>query len=115
MNSLTPLDRPTRSLDASRLLARDGFICTLFALEPDAEATLPATPSRDDQLLFVVEGAVAVHREGVTTLVNQGEAHLLRAGVPPSLTGRSNGPTRLLRVEIPPRQVVTPQIIKPRA
>ncbi|RXK54992.1 hypothetical protein ESB00_03580 [Oleiharenicola lentus] len=116
MNSIiTVLERPSSLLQSAPVLSQNGFTCTLLTLAPDSETSLPASPSPDDQLLFVVEGDIAVHADGVTTLVNQGEARLLKPGASPVLTARAGRPTRVLRVEIPPRQVVTPQIIRPGA
>jgi glyoxylate utilization-related uncharacterized protein len=116
MNSIiTILDRPSTHLQSAPVLSQNGFTCSLLTLAPDSETVLPASASPDDQLLFVVEGDIAVHADGVTTLVNQGEARLLKPGSSPVLTARAGQPTRVLRVEIPPRQVVTPQIIRPGA
>ncbi len=116
MNSIiTVLERSSSSLESAPVLSQNGFTCTLLTLASDSESVLPASASPDEQLLFVVEGDIAVHADGVTTLVNQGEARLLKPGASPVLTARAGQPTRVLRVEIPPRQVVTPQIIRPGA
>jgi mannose-6-phosphate isomerase-like protein (cupin superfamily) len=112
--SLTTLDLPPATLQASPVLAQDGFTCTLLTLEPDTETPLPASVSRDDQLLFVVEGEIAVHADGLTTLVRPGGACLVKPATSPVLATRTGEPARVLRVEIPPRQVITPQLITPR-
>ncbi len=113
--SPTTLPRTASVLPASTLLAKNGFTCTLLNLEPGVAATLPACRSPDDQLLFVVDGDIAVEAGAVTTLVNRGEAFLLAAGTAPLVSAREGARAKVLRVEIPPRQVVTPQIITPRA
>ncbi len=113
--SLTTLERPASALQATPVLNHHGFTCTLLTLEPDTESRLPASASPDEQLLFVLEGEIAIHAEGLTTLVSGGGASLVKPGLSPVLTARDGAPTRVLRVEIPPRQVVTPQIISPRA
>ncbi len=87
----------------------------MLTLAPDSETALPSGSPTDDELLFVVEGDIAVHTHGLTTLVNQGGACLIRPGQSPVLTARAGLPTRVLRVEIPPRQIAAPQIIHPRA
>lgn len=112
---ITVLDNPTPTLESAPVLSQNGFTCTLLTLAPDSETTLPASASPDEQLLFVVEGDIAIHAHGLTTLVNQGSACLLKPGATPVVTARAGHPTRILRVEIPPRQVVTPQIIHPGA
>jgi len=112
-SSLTTLERPASALQANPVFNQTGFTCTVFTLEPDTETRLPASASPDEQLLFVVEGDIAVHNEGLTTIVNRGGAHLLKPGALPVLSARAGGLTRVLRVEIPPRQLITPQIIAP--
>lgn len=115
MNSLITLEPPVSGLQSFPVLVQSGFTCTLLTLAPDSETALPASVSPDDQLLFVVAGDIAVHRQGLTTLVNQGGACLIRPGQSPVLTARAGRPTQVLRVEIPPRQVITPQLISPGA
>jgi len=115
MNSLITLDPPVSSLQSAPVLAQSGFTCTLLTLAPDSETALPAGTSSDDQLLFVVAGDIAVHHQGLTTLVNQGGACLIRPGQSPVITARAGQPTQVLRVEIPPRQIITPQLVSPGA
>jgi len=114
-SSLTTLERPAAVLTTTALLHQDGFTCTLVTLESGAESALPASRSPDRELLFVVDGDIAVHADGVTTIVNRGDAFLLAPDKPAALTARVGAAARILRVEIPPRQVITPQIITPRA
>jgi len=115
MNSLlTTLERPAPVLQANTLLARDGFTCTLLTFTPGSETPLPVSASADAQLLFVVTGDIALHTEGVTTVVTRGGTFLVPPGRTPVVSARGEEPSRVLRVEIPPRQVVTPQIITPR-
>ncbi|AOS44584.1 hypothetical protein Verru16b_01647 [Lacunisphaera limnophila] len=114
-SSLTTLELPSDLLQISPVLKQRGFTCSLLTLAPDTETRLPASPSPDDQLLFVITGDIAIHAEGLTTIVNQGGACLLKPVASPVLSARAGAPSRVLRVEIPPRQVITPQIITPRA
>jgi glyoxylate utilization-related uncharacterized protein len=111
---LTTLDLPSSLLSVSPVLAQRGFTCTLLTLAPDTETPLPASASPDEQLLFVVDGDIAIHTEGLTTIVNQGGAYVVKPAASPVLSARADVPSRVLRVEIPPRQVITPQIIAPR-
>jgi glyoxylate utilization-related uncharacterized protein len=116
MNSLlTTLEHSASVLHATPVLTQNGFTCTLLNLEPGAESTLPPSRSPDDQLLFVVDGDIAVQTQAVTTLVNRGDVFLLVAGSAPVVSAREGRRAQVLRVEIPPRHVVTPQIITPRA
>lgn len=115
MNALVTLDPAVSPLQSVPVLARNGFTCTLLKLAPDSETILPASASHDEQLLYVVSGSIAVNHDNLTTLVNQGGACLIPPGQSPVLQARAGQPTQVLRVEIPPRQVITPQIIEPKA
>ena len=115
MNSLLTIEPSVSPVQSVPVLAQGGFVCTLLTLAPDSETVLPAGTSSEDQLLFVVSGDIAVHRQGLTTLVNQGGACLVRPGQAPVLTARAGQATQVLRVEIPPRQTITPALISPGA
>lgn len=115
MNSLTTLERPAPLLQINTLLAREGFTCKLLTFLPDSEALLPESASADPQLLFVVDGDIAIHAEGLTTIVNRGGTFLVQPGRTTVVSARAGEPSRVLRVEIPPRQFVVPQLITPRA
>lgn len=112
--SLQTLARPATPLQTSRVLAENGFTCSLLTLEPGAETPLPAGASPDDQLLFVLDGEIAVESGGLTTVVNRGAATVVAATTTPLLAARTGAPARVLRVEIPPRQIIRPEIITPR-
>jgi redox-sensitive bicupin YhaK (pirin superfamily) len=116
MNSLLTVLEPTPSvLTTTAVLAQQGFTCTLLTLEAGAESDLPSSRSADRELLYVIDGDIAIHADGITTIVNRGAAFLLAPDKPAALTARAGQPARVLRVEIPPREVLTPQIITPRA
>jgi redox-sensitive bicupin YhaK (pirin superfamily) len=114
MNSLlTILERPAPVLNVTPLFVQNGLACSLLTLDPGAEATLPAGRSPGDQVLFVVDGDIAIHAADLTTLVKRDEAFLLPRGESPVISARTGAPARVLRLEIPPRPVATPQIITP--
>ena len=114
MNSLlTTLERPAPLLQINTLLAREGFTCTMLTFVPDSEAILPVSASGDAQLLFVVDGDIAIHAEGLTTIVNRGGTFLVQPGRTTVVSARADEPSRILRVEIPPRRIVMPQLITP--
>ena len=115
MNSpVVSLEHPSRPLHTAPVLAQHGFSCVIHTLEPDADALLPASTSGEEQLLFVVDGDIAVHHDGVVMLLDRGAACLVKPGSRVALTARAGTPSRVLCVEIPPREVVTAQIITPR-
>lgn len=114
MNSLTFLERPAPLLSSNTLLSREGFTGTLFTFAPDSEALLPESTSTDPQLRFVVDGDIAIHANGLTTIVQRGGTCLVPPGRTTVVSSRAGEPSRVLRMEIPPRQPVIPQIITPR-
>ena len=63
----------------------------------------------------MLEGGITVDANGVAILVDRNAATLVPAGQSPVLAAREGAPARVLRVEIPPRQIVTPEIHTPRA
>jgi hypothetical protein len=112
-SSLETLERPSSPLQYTSVLTQNGFNCTLITLEPHAETVLPAIPSPDEQLLFVLKGDLAIKTDGVTTLLSREAATLLPSDRPVVLTTPAGSSSRALRVQIPPRRIVTPQIITP--
>jgi len=113
--ALHTLEQPASLLHVTPVLNRNGFNCSLVTLEPGAASALPTSASGEDQLLFVVDGDIAIETGGLTTLVGRGAATLLAPADAAVVTARSDLPARVLRVEIPPRRVITPQIITPRS
>jgi mannose-6-phosphate isomerase-like protein (cupin superfamily) len=111
---ITTLDPIVSSTVARNLLSREGVSCSLVTLAPGDETPFTDSSSSPEQLLFVVQGRITVRFGGVNTIVNQEEAYLLPAGRPYSLAADRAGDARVLRVELPPRQVVAP-IVYPTA
>jgi quercetin dioxygenase-like cupin family protein len=109
--SLHTIELPPTELLAKPILNQNGFTCTQFTLVPGADTELPPSHSQDEQMLIVLEGEVAVLARGVTTLLKPGAAMLMAPGKAVEVSARAESPVRLLRVEIPPRQIITPQII----
>jgi glyoxylate utilization-related uncharacterized protein len=115
MNSvLQTLEQPSSPLQSIPVLAQNGFNCTLITLDAHGESVLPASHSPDEQLLFVLEGDLAIQTDGLTTLLSRDAATLLAPGKQAVLSSPTGMPVRVLRVEVPPRRIITPQIITPR-
>lgn len=112
-SSLETLERPSSPLQCTPVLAQNGFNCTLLTLDAGAESVLTASQSPDEQLLFVLEGDLAIKTDGLTTLLSREAAMLLPSDKPVVLSAPAGSPSRALHVEIPPRRIVTPQIITP--
>lgn len=100
-------------VDAQSILAQDGFACSLLTLAPGEETSLHESASDGKHLLFVVDGAVTVQRGEVNTILRKDQALLIPKGDEPVVAARPEGEAKVLQVDIPPRQVVTPQILTP--
>lgn len=108
---LTTLDSVAPSINAKTILSKEGFQCSLLTLAPGDETPLREAHHVEEHLLFVVEGEATVRREQVNTILSKDEALLIPKGAAHVIAGNPGGWTKILRVDVPPRQVVTPQII----
>jgi hypothetical protein len=95
--SLHTLEHPSSPLQSVPVLAQNGFNCTLITLDAHAESVLPASHSPDEQLLFVLEGDLAVQTDGLTTLLSRDAATLLVPGKQAVLSSPTGAPVRALR------------------
>lgn len=108
---ITALDPITTLTNTKAILAKDGFQCSLIMLAPGDETPLRGSHEVEEHVLFVIEGEATVRFGDVNTmlakdgslLIPKGKSHLIAAG--------ASGWAKLLRVDVPPRQIVTPQIL----
>lgn len=112
-SSLTTLDPVTTSLTTKTVLAKEGFACSLLTLAPGEETPRREADQIEDRLLFVIEGEATVRYGDGNTMLGKDQAVLIRKGEQHIIATSPGGWTRLLRVDIPPRQIVTPHIITP--
>ncbi len=108
---ITTLDPVNRPLHAKTLLAQDGFTCSLLTLAPGDETARPEADAVEQHLLFVVEGEAVVRLGEVNTILSKDEALLIPKGKAHAIAAQPGGWAKLLRVDVPPRQIVTPQIL----
>ena len=113
ISSLTTLDPVTTSFTTKTILAKEGFACSLLALAPGEETPRRDADQIEDHLLFVIEGEATVRYGDVNTMLGKDQALLIRKGEEHVIGASPGGWTKILRVDIPPRQIVTPQIITP--
>ena len=110
MNSdITTLNRPPTPI-TKNILSKHGLNCSLIVLERGEETARADTSDMAEHLLFVVDGEATVRFGDINTVVNKDEALLIPEQKEYSIFSHV-GWAKLLRVEVPPRQVVTPQII----
>lgn len=111
MKTLTTLDHPAVTATSQTLLSKHGFVCALMTLEPSDGATaINGAQSGEEHLLFVVDGEVSVRSGEITTLLKKDEAFLLPKEETCFVSAFGPRPAKLLRVDVPPRQVVAPPI-----
>ena len=100
-------------VDVQSILAQDGFACSLLTLAPGDETALRESTREGQHLLFVVDCTITVQRGEVNTILRKDQALLLPKGGEPVVAARPEGEAKVLQVDIPSRQVVTPQILTP--
>ena len=108
---ITTLDPVNTSLNIKTILAQEGFTCSLLTLAPGDETPRRESNQSDDHILFVIEGEATVRFQEVNTMLAKDRALLVRKGEDYIISGNPVGWTKILRVDVPPRQTVTPQII----
>lgn len=108
---LTTLDSVTPPLNLKTLLAKDGFTCSLLMLAPGDETPRRESNHVEEHIVFVIEGEATVRFEDVNTILGKDEALLIPKGKAHLIAASPGGWAKILRVDVPPRQVVVPQII----
>ena len=106
--TLEPVATPTHS---KTILSKEGFACSLIMLAPGDETAPREADQVQEHLLFVVEGEATIRFDGMNTILNKDEALLIPRGKPHVISAYPDGWAKLLRIDVPPRQVVVPQII----
>ena len=110
-SQITALDPVTTPPKAKTILAQEGFTCSLLTLAPGDETPRRTADQFEEHLLFVIEGEATVRIGDVNTVLAREQALLIRKGETYAIIGSPDDPTRILRVAVPPRQIVTPQVI----
>ena len=108
---LTTLDPVTSATNVKSILAKDGFQCSLIMLAPGEETPLRESHDVEEHILFVVDGEATVRFDDINTLLNKDEALLIPKGKAHSIVTRGGGWAKILRVDVPPRKIVTPPLI----
>lgn len=64
-----------------------------------------------EHILYGVEGEATIRFGDVNTMLRQDQALLIPQGKAHVISASAESGTKILRLEVPPRQVVTPQIL----
>lgn len=93
------------------VLAKDGFECYITTLAPGDKTQLREAHNVETHILFVLDGEVTVRFSEITTMLKKDEVLLVSKGQAPLIAAGTDGWAKFLRVDVPSRQVVTPQIL----
>lgn len=108
---ITTLDPVTSATNTKTILSKEGFQCSLIMLAPGDETPLRESHDVEEHILFVVDGEATVRFGEVNTMLAKDEALLIPKGKAHLIAAGASGWAKLLRVDVPPRQIVTPQIL----
>jgi quercetin dioxygenase-like cupin family protein len=99
------------SIITKSVLAKDGFECTVTTLAPGDETPLREAHNVETHILFILDGKVTVRFGEINTMLKKDEALLVSKGRAHLIAASPDGWAKILRVDVPPRQVITPQIL----
>jgi len=108
---LTTLDSVATPTNTKSILAKDGFQCSIITLAPGDETPLREAHDVEAHILFAIEGEATVRFGDINTMMKKDEALLVPKENAHLIAAGPNGGAKILRVDVPPRQVVTPQIL----
>jgi mannose-6-phosphate isomerase-like protein (cupin superfamily) len=110
-SQITTLDPVTTSPNTRTVLAKEGYTTSILTLAPGDETPPLAPTDINEHLVFVLEGEATVRTGEVNTVLGKEQALLIRKGEDHVISAHPRGVTRILRIDVPPRQIVTPPII----
>jgi len=105
------LDPVTPVVRTKHVLAKNGFQCSIMTLEPGHETPRCDPREFEERVLFVIDGEATVRFGELNTMLKKDEALLISKGQAHAIAAGSEGGAKILRVDVPPRRVVTPQIL----
>lgn len=108
---LTTLNPITSATATKSILSMDGFTCSIIMLAPGGETPLQEAHNVEEHILFTIDGEATVRLGDLNTVLKNDQALLIPKGQPHLIASGASGWAKILRVDVPPRQVVTPQIL----
>lgn len=93
------------------ILAKDGFHCSIITLSPGDKTPQHEAQDVEENVLFAIEGEATVRFGDLNTMLKKDDALLVRKGQAHVIAACPDSWARILRVDVPPRQVRTPQIL----
>ncbi|MDX2186447.1 MAG: hypothetical protein SFV32_05915 [Opitutaceae bacterium] len=107
--TLTSVEPASSTVQQNLVLEKEGYACTLLSVNPGDENPESHSTDLSDRLLFVIEGEVTVSQGEVNTVLVKDQALLIPKGRTFSVSTRNWA--KVLRVDVPPRAVIVPQIL----
>ena len=108
---ITTLEPVTSAINSKTILSKEGFNCSIIMLAPGDETPRREADQVGEHILFVIEGDATVRFDDVNTILSKDEALLIPKGREHVIAAHPGAWAKLLRVDVPPRQVVVPQIL----
>jgi mannose-6-phosphate isomerase-like protein (cupin superfamily) len=109
--NLTTLDPVATPAHSKTILSEDGFKCSVISLAPRDETPRDESEHLDEHVLYVVEGEVTVRFDSVNTILTKDKALLIPKGKHHVISAHPGGRAKLLRTEVPSREVVVPPLV----
>lgn len=110
MKPLVTLEPPLHSSPVQTILSTEGFTGQLLAFAPGEERSFDLSAANQN-IVFVVDGEVTIRAGEINTILDRDRATLLPKGGDCVVVASKGAPAKVLRLEVPPRQVVQPQIL----
>ena len=107
---ITTLDPVTSATTAKTILSKDGFTCSLIMLAPGDETPKREASQVEEHILYVVEGDATVRFDDVNTMLSKDEALLIPKGKEHVIAAHRGAWAKILRIDVPPRQIITPPL-----
>ncbi|MCR6656307.1 MAG: hypothetical protein NVV63_10930 [Opitutus sp.] len=111
MNLLNTLKPAPRSLEKKSILSREGFEGAIVTLQAGEGNALTEPAARGERVIVVLEGEVTLECDGIHTVLNREEATLVLPDRECTLRATGAGRTRVLKLDVPARQVVNPPLV----
>ncbi len=84
------------------LLEKDGYTGVLITLAGDDTLEFESALTRQDHLLFVVEGGLSVEMDGIVSLVNRHDSLLIPRGKRVAIKNLDVKRSKFVRFDVPP-------------
>ena len=105
-----PAEKPAHL--SRRILAKEGIECSILALAPGEQISCAEAFPHQEHVLFVLEGGLIATLGDVTLLATKDDAVHIPAGRAHTITGDPAKWSRLLRIDLTPREIPAPPLFR---